>query len=395
MHVLIVGSVREPHQYLYDKNIEVSWVINRSFQFSDDVRLSYERMFAYNSSDPHSLILSFIGQLNTHKMIDAVCCFHDAAQPLALKITSLLGLPFRVSEETLSLSRDKLFMRDHLRRHEFEKVVFRICANRDEVRDFVNDNELSGCVLKPRDGSGSAGVIKVTDISELSSGLVGYDFPCIAEEQFRGSEFSVEAFSHSRKHTVLGITQKFTDSETCIESGHLFPAPLADYQTHEITKYCLNFLDIIEVTDGPTHTEVMLTEDGPRIIETHTRAGGDSIPSLVYQVTGIDIHKLNAMQQLGEDVSGLLKDISYSGFSQVGFLLPETVGEKVVSIEGFSNVYDEPYVVERKCNYVPGEMVRPLKSSFDRVGHVLVKGSTASECAYFLDKELSCCKLNF
>jgi biotin carboxylase len=40
--------------------------------------------------------------------------------------------------------------------------------------------------------------------------------------------------------------------------------------------------------DGMTHTEVRLTEDGPKIVEINARIGGDLIPYLGLLTTGID-----------------------------------------------------------------------------------------------------------
>lgn len=395
MHALIIGSVREPHQYLYDNQAEVSWIINREFQFSSDVCLPYTRMFVFNKSDPQSLTLEYVRQLDCLCSVDVVCSFHDAAQPLARKIAGMLGLPFLVSDKTLSLTRDKVAMRDLLRNNGLENIAYSLCSNIDEVSQFIIDNTLSGCILKPRDGSGSSGIIKVDNISNLQEKLEHCDFPCLVEEVLEGCEFSVEAFSVGGIHHVLGITQKYTDEATCIETGHIFPAPISQSIAAEITSLCQEFLSLVEVSDGPTHTEVIVTKNGPRIIETHTRAGGDSIPLLVYETTGIDIHTLNAMQQTGLDVSVFLQEFSYSGFAQVGFILPDTPGVKVVSANGFLSSAEKPFVINAKCQYCSGETVRPLKSSFDRIGYVIVKGNTPEECGDLLGKELSICRKQF
>ena len=53
---------------------------------------------------------------------------------------------------------------------------------------------------------------------------------------------------------------------------------------------------------GPTHTEIVLTESGPRLIETHLRFGGDSIWDLVTDATGVDLVKNQWRQMIGEKV---------------------------------------------------------------------------------------------
>lgn len=46
----------------------------------------------------------------------------------------------------------------------------------------------------------------------------------------------------------------------------------------------------LSIESGPSHTEIMVTSEGPKIVEIGARLGGDFITShLVKYATGIDI----------------------------------------------------------------------------------------------------------
>ena len=57
-----------------------------------------------------------------------------------------------------------------------------------------------------------------------------------------------------------------------------------------------------KVVASASHTEVIVTAEGPRIVGTHVRLGGDSIPELIQLVSGVDLEELWIRQTLGESV---------------------------------------------------------------------------------------------
>jgi hypothetical protein len=49
------------------------------------------------------------------------------------------------------------------------------------------------------------------------------------------------------------------------------------------------FLDAVQLEEGPAHTEITLTSRGPRVIESHDRPGGDRINELVRVAYDVDL----------------------------------------------------------------------------------------------------------
>lgn len=158
-------------------------------------------------------------------------------------------------------------------------------------------------ILKPRGLAASLGVIKVEDADQLRAGFaftesahgpepIAYDTdqPVLVEEFVAGEEISVDSLIQDGKVTPLFIGRKVVGYHPYAEEvGHFVdgadplltdPALLDILQeTHE----ALGF------TDGVTHSEFMLTPQGPKVIEVNGRLGGDMIPYLGLLATGIDL----------------------------------------------------------------------------------------------------------
>jgi biotin carboxylase len=109
----------------------------------------------------------------------------------------------------------------------------------------------------------------------------------LIEERLEGEEISVEALTFDGRTTIVGITDKsVTAPPACVESGHMFPARLDPRVAKEVEAFAAEALDAIGFTHGLSHIEVMITADGPRIVEINPRQGGGYIFDLVHLVTG-------------------------------------------------------------------------------------------------------------
>lgn len=117
----------------------------------------------------------------------------------------------------------------------------------------------------------------------------------------------MESFSEQGEHVVVTITRKYSDPRSLVELGHVMPAPLEPEQQTAIRAHVIGTLNALGVEFGPAHTEVVLTERGPRIIETHLRTGGDEIWNMVTDATGVDLIEAQLQQVLGEKVLAGLK----------------------------------------------------------------------------------------
>lgn len=225
--------------------------------------------------------------------IDGVCSIaSDLAAVTVGYVAEGLGLTGN-SHESILVSTNK-----HLMRKRFEE-----CGDPSPKSMMVTSPDECGAIdmelpliVKPVDRSGSRGVTKVNDMSELPRAIeraleVGFEKCAVVEEFVSGTEYSVEYISWEGEHHFLALTKKYTTgAPNFIETGHLEPAPVSDDLLMRIRQVTEHALDSLNIRFGASHTEIMVKDDGEiRLIETGGRMGGDNIgSSLVMLSTGYD-----------------------------------------------------------------------------------------------------------
>ncbi|RRS01231.1 ATP-grasp domain-containing protein [Glycomyces terrestris] len=291
----------------------------------------------------------------------------EAALRLADEVAHRLGLPANPARATAA-SVDKAAMRRLLQEDERFAVAHRVAADRDELAAAIAAH--GKVVAKPRDGAGSVGV----RVLDAASDLAGITYPVLAEEYLDGPEFSVEALSVDGGHRILGITEKFLFPGTVVESGHLFPARLAPAAAAEVTAHVGDFLDLLGVRLGVTHTEVKLTAKGPKVIETHTRSGGDHIAKLVTLATGVDPIAESVVTATGGAPEFEVRHHSWAT-AQFRAFPPGTVAR----VAGVDVARHQPGVNFVESDLAPGVEVRAITSSHDRLLGVVAIGRDPQE----------------
>ena len=187
----------------------------------------------------------------------------------------------------------------HLMRLAFEKAGLPSCKSR-LVSSPVEAEALNlayPVIVKPTDRSGSRGVFKVTEPSQLPSAIekaMGHSFEkkALVEEFAPGREYSIEYLSWQGEHHFLACTEKFTTGAPLfVETGHLQPPlHMTEDLLGQIQELVPRVLDCLGIRFGASHTELKIDENGKiRIIECGGRMGGDCIGSdLVYISRGVD-----------------------------------------------------------------------------------------------------------
>jgi biotin carboxylase len=273
---------------------------------------------------------------------------------------------------------DKAEMRRLLARHGLSTVRAVELDSPAWVAESLAEFELP-VVVKPTRLAGSRGVRLIRDAAELAQwrellAADGYSGPVLVEEFLRGKEFSVETLSAGGEHHVVGITAKqVTPLPLFVETGHLHPAPLAGSDRLAITELVTAFLDVAGYRFGPTHTEVILTGAGPKIVESQARLGGDRIPLLVEVATGFDIEAAVFRALAGKPIEPAIA-------SQVGCVaFFQFAPGQLESVAGLDEIRGLRDVYELRFPFSPGDLVPETISSGTRHGHVVFEAASPSE----------------
>ncbi|MGW5214343.1 ATP-grasp domain-containing protein [Streptomyces sp. NPDC004051] len=296
---------------------------------------------------------------------------------IAARIRDVLALQGNTLETVLAL-KDKVRMRERLDGSpDGTAVRARLLHAPGDVDAFIAEAGLP-VVVKPRDGSGSESVLVVSgadDMAEAARRVAARPGGLLAEEFLDGPEFSVESFSEKGEHHILAVTEKFT-GENAVEIGHVVPARIEADQYAALADATRWFLDAMSLTEGPAHTEIILTRNGPRIVESHNRPGGDGIIDLVREVSGTDVRDLLAAQLAGLPFdSPRPRAPARAAATWFATACPGVVTD----VTGWQEAAASPGVVTAAPDVAPGDTVTPLRGSDDRCGAVIAVGATPDE----------------
>lgn len=110
----------------------------------------------------------------------------------------------------------------------------------------------------------------------------------LAQQHLTGHEHYVNSVSRDGVHQIVEIWRYH--KRTVVGGGAIYDyedlLPPDDPAAREIADYTLAVLDALEIRNGAGHTEVMLTADGPVLIECGARLGGGQMPDLLARCVG-------------------------------------------------------------------------------------------------------------
>ncbi|MET7357860.1 ATP-grasp domain-containing protein [Streptomyces sp. NPDC005562] len=324
--------------------------------------------------DP-AAVADLLAAVHRHRPLTRVVSIIEDGLESAAAATTALGLP-GTGLDTVRLLQDKLAFRALLAERGIEGVAARLGHDEADIRAFVDT--YGAAVIKPRYGSGSLGVRLVPGpeaVAEVAFWAAEFGLHTFVMEQYlRGPEFSVEAFSFAGEHVVVAYTAK-EKLDSFVEVGHVQPAGLDAADTARVDSLVGRMLDAVGVTDGPSHTEVILTAEGPRLVESHNRRGGDRITDLAHEVYGTDIDALGFLWYAGRTEPRTPGPARGGG--AIRFLTAEP--GVVESVTGADEVRADPRVVSLQLSVAPGDTVDPIAWSYDRSGLLIVRGDSADE----------------
>jgi len=308
-------------------------------------------------------------------------------QPSAL-LASQLKLP-ALSLKAVQNTRDKLRMRKVLEQAGLGQVRYAVCTTLEQAAAFLED--VAGpIIVKPHGGSGSDGVSKVTDGSQLAAAFQlataarSHHGSILCEEFIEGPEVSVEGYSTQGTFVPVAITDKMTD-ERFLEVGHNQPSQHPTEVQQAAFDFTARALAALGVERAVSHTELKLTPRGPVMIETHTRMGGGSIHVLTERTTGVDLADVLVGLAFGEEPqvkprrTGRAAAIRFKKCEQGGLILQvHTPPVEPGSLIESAQVYLKP-----------GDVALARSSSLDRLGHVIAVGPEDQDVGLAAERALN------
>ena len=299
-----------------------------------------------------------------------------------------------ISEDTAIKATNKAFMRDALKEAGVPVPFYFRIKGKDAFVEAVERVRKAGykCIVKPADNSGSRGVDLLKDDTDLNA---AYDYTShysrggeiVVEEFMEGPEVSVETLAVDGDVRVIQITDKLTTGAPYfVEMGHSQPSQLSEETRKKIAEVAVASNKAIGIENGPSHTEIIVTKDGPKIVELGARLGGDCITThLVPLSTGVNMVECSIRIALGEKAN---LEPKWNKGSAIRYL--KTGTGTVKEVKGVAEAEQIPGVQQVSIVHGVGEQVGEIRSSVDRAGFVIAQAEDAERAVVIAEEGIEC-----
>ncbi len=315
-----------------------------------------------------------------HKIDGIMTLASDMPMQSVAAVCREMGLT-GVSEATALKATNKAYMRDALKQADVPIPMYYRVKSREKYQKAVQAIFDSGykCIVKPADNSGSRGVCLLKEGEDYDA-VYDYAFrysrsgEIVVEEFMEGPEVSVETLALNKTVHVIQITDKLTTGAPYfVEMGHSQPSALGEDVKKRIAEVAIAANKAIGIENGPSHTEIKVTKDGPKIVELGARLGGDCITThLVPLSTGVDMVETCIRIALGEKPE--IRQKKQKG-SAIRYINPGC--GMIKNIIGIDEAKAIPGIVQISIVHGIGEIIGEIKSSADRAGFVIAEADTA------------------
>lgn len=235
---------------------------------------------------------------------------------------------------------------------------------------------------KAVDSSGSQGVFRVDRPEELldawnaskqasSSGRV------VLEEYLEGLEYGAQAVVEgNRVKTVFLHNDQLTPPPNHAPVGHSIPCTLSRDQQARSCMEIAAAIEALGICDTVSNVDLMLVGDTPYILEIAARMGATCLPETISIYGSFNAYDAVLSLALGEPV--LVTDIC-KGMPNASRMIESPQDGVVLQIRVPESVRSHPNLHRLSIYAKPGDTVRRFQVGPDRIGDVIVTGSSVVE----------------
>lgn len=284
------------------------------------------------------------------------------------------------SVETARLATDKLAMKQRFAEQGVPIPWFAEVRSLAELRTIVAERG-PRLVLKPIDRSGSRGVFLLDengDLATLHSRArdFAYSGRVMVEEYLEGPQISTESVLFDERAATPGFADRNYEwlerfRPQVMENGGWIPTACTGEERRAVEAVTVQAARALGLTRGIAKGDIVLTKDGPKVIEIAARlSGGDFCESLVPLATGVNYVRTAIEIATGREPDfGALEPTEDRAVAN-RYLFPKP-GE-LVAVHGVDQVRSQPWVKKLELWYRPGQVVPPGLSHAHRFGVFVV-----------------------
>lgn len=209
----------------------------------------------------------------------------EAGVDMADLLSEKLGVMSNGAQGDFANRRDKKVQQELVRERGMRAVRQASGEKFEEVEAFLKTEKFP-VVLKPTDSAGSDGVKLCATFEEAKEHFEhlltveavngGYNTEVLCQEFLRGKEYVVDCVSRNGVHKVAMVwvyDKRPSNGSEFVYFG-LLPVDPTSEEAKALIPYNFGVLDALGMAHGPSHGEIIITKDGPCLVEMNCRAHG-------------------------------------------------------------------------------------------------------------------------
>jgi len=312
--------------------------------------------------------------------VDGVVAYaSDPAAPTAAYVCEKLGLPTSPYKSVEILSKKHLF-RKYLTENGFNVPKAKSYTTYEDALSDIDTFRLP-VMVKPVDSSGSKGINKLTDKSQLKAFVedaLSYsrDKIFLIEEYIvkSGPQISGDAFSVDGKLVFHCLGNEFYSTKVDKDFaplGECWPTVMPQRVIDTLADDLQRLITSLGMKSTAYNVEAIYGTDGKvYILELGARSGGSLIPQITALATGVDMVPYVIKAALGEDCSDL-KMAPVKGYWS-NYMAHANETGKYEGIE-YDDNFKRNHLVDFVTDIKEGDFVHKYRDAQDCVGELLLK----------------------
>ncbi|ADU72825.1 ATP-grasp domain-containing protein [Pantoea sp. At-9b] len=201
--------------------------------------------------------------------------------------------------DTTSLRRDKYLMNEAVGRAGLKVTPQTFSHDPEVLKKWFRQLGKPKVVVKPLDSAGSDDVYICTNEKQIETAVLAitgkqnsmhnHNHNALIQQFIDGTEYVVNTVSLNGIHKVTDVwrvSKRLTDGRNLYDYDDLCNP--VDAEVHQCIAYTLRVLDATGIVKGAGHTELILTSEGPVLLEVAARASGAANPKAIRHATGSD-----------------------------------------------------------------------------------------------------------
>lgn len=325
------------------------------------------------------------------KVEGVVAYASDPAAPTAAYVCEQLGLPTSPYKSVEILSNKDLF-RDFLQKNGFNCPKAMGFTSYEDAFQHIDEFKMP-VMVKPVDSSGSKGINKMTDKSQLKA------FVEDALHYSRGKRFLIEEFIVKKGHQISGdafsvdgklvfhcLGNEFYDpnaDKDFAPLGECWPFQMDHMYIDDLERQLQRLMTLLNMKSNAYNVEAIVGEDDMvYLLELGARSGGSLIPQVTKYATGVDMVTYVIKAAMGEDCSDL-KMAEPKGFWS-NYMVHSNETGRFKSIE-FEKEFEKNHLVEWVTDIKPGDAVHKFRDAQDCIGEFILRYDSMEQMFEVID----------